>query len=259
MNGTSRSLYSTEEVQSYYYGSPEHIADRILWIKREQRLSQYRALLNDVQEFGHVWKGVNGTFEGLDVTVIATGVGPSHVGDAVYALHRPGAMCVYSGTCGALKQESQIGDYVVPLEAVCADGFSFLLGHQPMSRVRPDDSMAASVAAYLRCQGHRVRTGASFTTASVVREVDKDFRLIPPQECETIEMGAAAFYAAARATGKHAAALFWITDLPFHQKSFFDTLSAEELRTKQCNYDRGPMLELSLLASISQFNSSTAP
>ncbi len=68
-------------------------------------------------------------------------------------------------------------------------------------------------------------------------------------------MGAAAFYAAALAGGKRAAAYFWVTDLPTRGKSFFDPLPPAEMRTKEeryrqcrwicpCLFMRGTMLPL---------------
>jgi purine-nucleoside phosphorylase len=63
-------------------------------------------------------------------------------------------------------------------------------------------------------------------------------------------MAAAAFYAAASATGKKAAAYFWVTDLPTRGKRFFDVLTPEEMRTKQDRYDRSATLDLELLSSL---------
>jgi purine-nucleoside phosphorylase len=63
-------------------------------------------------------------------------------------------------------------------------------------------------------------------------------------------MGAAAFYAAARATGKRAAAYFWVTDLPISGKSFFDPLTRDDIRTKQDRYDRTISLDIELLAGL---------
>lgn len=242
--------YSPDQVEAYYYGDPASLGERILFIKRERRLADYRALLSDVRAFGHVWHGISGSFRGERVAVVVAGVGPSTIGDAVYALHRPGAACLYSGTCGGLAEGLGIGDDIVAQRAVCGDGYSLHLGHTPFSTVAGDAAAVASLRDHLAERVGRVESGLTFTTSSVVREADPDFWRRVDEDCLAIEMGAAAFYAAARATGKRAAALFWVTDLPLRGKSFFDPSSAEYDRIRQERYDRTVALDLELLACL---------
>ena len=83
-------------IENYYYGFPDQIADKILFIKREKRLEEYEAHLTDVVHFGNVWAGLTGNHRGERVSIVATGIGPSQVGDAVYALDKPGAQCLYA-------------------------------------------------------------------------------------------------------------------------------------------------------------------
>jgi purine-nucleoside phosphorylase len=96
----------------------------------------------------------------------------------------------------------------------------------------------------------RASRGTTFTTGSVVREVEPDFWCAVDERCQAIEMGAAAFYAAARATGKRAVAYFWVTDLPLGGKSFFEALGPGDSRTKQERYDRAVSLDMELLADL---------
>ena len=93
-----------KQIEDYFYGDPESIAPRVLLIKRENRLPEYEQYLTGVCEFGNVWKGITGFFHGERVSVIAAGIGPSMVGDAVYAIDRPKAVCLYSGTCGGVAE-----------------------------------------------------------------------------------------------------------------------------------------------------------
>jgi uridine phosphorylase len=241
---------SRDEIEAYYCGNPKSIASKILFIKRERRLPEYRCYLTEVHDFGNVWHGISGRYEGQNISVIATGVGPSLVGDAVYALDRPGAVCLYSGTCGGLAPGLEIGDYFVASRAVCADGFSFHLGHAPLSGVSGNPGLVDSLTDLIDSRVEQVCSGTSFTTSSVVREADPDFWSVVDEQCQIIEMGAAAGYAAAAATGKRAAAYFWVTDLPCRGKSFFDPLTPEEVETKQTRYDRSVKLDLELLARL---------
>ena len=238
------------QLEAYFFGSPEFIAAKILLIKRESRLPEYKQHLTGLHEFGSVWQGITGSFRGEQVSVVSTGVGPSLVGDAVYALDRPNAVCLYSGTCGGLGEGLEIGDYFVAADAVCGDGYSYHLGHAPLSTVSGNPDLVNSLTDLLVPLVERVSIGTSFTTSSVVREADLDFWDIVDKQCRVIEMGAAAFYAAARASDKRAVAYFWVTDLPHGGKSFFDPPTPEVLRTKQDRYDRAVSLDLELLARI---------
>jgi uridine phosphorylase len=115
-------------IEDYFFGSPALIAEKILFIKRNTRLAEYKKYLTDIEEFGQVWQGFTGILRGEKITIIATGVGPSLVGDAVYAVDKPGATCLYSGTCGGLSKKLEIGDYFLASQAICGDGYSLLFG-----------------------------------------------------------------------------------------------------------------------------------
>lgn len=241
---------SRARVEAYFFGSPRWIGERILFIKRDQRLVEYAAHLTDVETFGNVWDGISGRLHGVPVSVIAAGVGPSMIGDAVYALDRPGAACLYSGTCGGLHPALEIGATFVADQAVCGDGYSLHFGRAPFLVVSGDPDTLRAVKAALAAAGEPFDAGITFTTSSVVRETDAGFWRSVDRRCRSIEMGAAAFYAAASASGKHAAACFWVTDLPTRGKSFFDQLSPEDVHAKEERYRRTVALDIALLAGL---------
>jgi purine-nucleoside phosphorylase len=241
---------SRNQVEIYFLGNPKSIGKKILFVKRGKRLAEYKQHLTDVHEFGNVWHGITGLFHGEQISIVVAGVGPGLVGDAVYALNQPNATCLYSGTCGGLAEGLEIGDYVVADQAVCGDGYSLHLGHPPFSVVSGDPESLKSLRHHLASRVERIDSGVTFTTSSVVRETDPDFWNTVDKQCQAIEMGAAAFYAAARATDKRAAAYFWVTDLPFRGKSFFDPPTPEELRTKQARYNRAVSLDIELLTRL---------
>jgi purine-nucleoside phosphorylase len=238
------------QVEAYFYGNPKSMGKRILFIKREQRLAEYEAYLTNVHEFGNVWHGITGRFQGEQVSIVVAGIGPSRVGDAVYALNQPNATCLYSGTCGGLAEGLGIGDYIVADQAVCGDGYTSHLGHSWLSMVSGDPELLRSLRRSLASRVERLENGVLFTTGSVVREADPDFWEDVDKQCRSVEMGAAAFYAAARASGKRAAAYFWVTDLPLGGKSFFEPPTPEDIRTRQDRYDRAVSLDLELLTRL---------
>jgi len=241
---------SQNAIMEYYFGKSLSVAAKILFIKRNARLSEYKEYLTDCSEFGNVWRGVTGKLRGEKISIIATGIGPSLVGDCVYALDRPGAVCLYSGTCGGLHTSLEIGDYFIAHRAVCGDGFTLHLGYSPMAITTGDPELIRSLSAALCQMVPRLDEGLSFTTSSIVREADCDFWDVVDKQCRIIEMGAAPFYAAAQATCKRAAAYFWVTDLPTSGKNFFDALSPADIQAKQRNYDSKVLLDLELLVSL---------
>jgi purine-nucleoside phosphorylase len=241
---------SRSRVEAYFYGNPEFIANKVLFIKRDVNLCKYKSRLTDIVEFGNVWHGITGQLRGQYITVIVTGIGQSLVGDAVYALDRPGCICLYSGTCGGLHQSLEIGDYFIAEGAVCAGGFASQLGYSPLAEIAGDFSLLEALRPLLASRCYRLAQGITFSTDSVVRESDCDFWRTIPDRCQVTEMSTAAFYAAACATGKKAAAYFWVSDLPTRGKSFFDTLAAEDIQTKQNRFEHSTALDLELISCL---------
>jgi purine-nucleoside phosphorylase len=113
-----------------------------------------------------------------------------------------------------------------------------------------DPESTRSLALALASIVDRLDQGLTFTTSSVVCETNPDFWSTVDKQCRAIDMGAAAFYAAARATGKRAAAYFWVTDLPLGGKSFFDPSTPEETCIKQDRFERTVLLDLELLIRL---------
>jgi purine-nucleoside phosphorylase len=243
-------IWTNDVVEQYYFGKPERIADKILFIKRENRLAEYQKYFSSCAVFGNVWRGVTGVLRGEPVTIIAAGVGPSMIGDCVLALDRPGAVCLYSGTCGSLVEQIGIGDYVLAERAVCGDGYSALLGHEPLSVVAADEAIFRRVASAFRACSVYNTPVTTFTTGSVVLENEASFWQRVDPECKAIDMGCAPFYAACLRSQKRPAACFWVTDLPTLNKSFFDPLPEEDQQRKQAAFERVVTLDLELITHI---------
>ena len=239
-----------DQVEAYYFGDPSQIGYKILFIKRASRLDEYKQYLSNVHEFGNVWQGVSGCLNGNFISIIATGIGPSMAGDAVYALDRPGTICLFSGTCGGLRGNLEIGDYVVAEQAICGDGYSLNFGYSQFEEISGNPEIVGSLIKQLKKKFNQVHTGTTYTTSSVIRETDPDFWKQVSEEAAVIEMSASAFYAAALATGKRAIAYFWVTDLPTRGKSFFEKLTPKDSQIKKQRYKKAVALNLELLSVI---------
>ncbi len=242
--------YRRSEIQEYFYGSPHRIAEKILVIHGTRRLNEYAQYLQDIECFGRVWQGISGIFRGENITIIAGGIGASQVGDAVYALDQPNAICIFSGTCGGIDQNIDIGDYFLATHAICGDGYGLLFGYQPFDAVSPHQPVLSRLQQAFHQLNISYKSGAVFSTGSVLRETEADFWKLVHPACKAIDMECAAFYLAARHSQKLAAAYFWVTDLPNDGKSFFDTLSVEEKARKQERYDGIIETNLHILSNI---------
>lgn len=241
---------SKKMIEDYFFGSPVSIAEKILFIKRDIRLAEYKAYLTHIKEFGHVWQGLTGTLRGEKVTIVATGIGPSLVGDAVYAIDRPGAICLYSGTCGGLSKNLEIGDCFLANQAICADGYSILFRQDIFTSIDSDEKLFHSLKSSFNQLEIPFSVGFTFTTSSVVRENDLDFWEFVSPKCQIIEMGCASFYIAALRSQKRAAAYFWVTDLPTRGKRFFDAPSAKDIEIKQARYEQTVSIDIQILSSV---------
>ncbi|MCA9179639.1 MAG: hypothetical protein KDB14_34525 [Planctomycetales bacterium] len=242
---------TTPKIRSHYLGVDANLSSSlVLFIKREKRLPEYERLLSSPKPMGAVFTGLTGKYQGHSVLVLATGVGPGQIGDAVLAVNLCDSIALYSGTCGGLSEELAIGDFVCPTWAVCGDGFSMFHGCNPFETVASDPTVALGVRNWLRSSHLPCKAGTTFTTCTVVSEAEPNFWDHVTAQCLAIEMGAAAFFAACQTTGMRGAAMFWVTDLPLHGASFFDALTTEQTEVKENRYGIMPRLELDTLVSL---------
>jgi purine-nucleoside phosphorylase len=239
-----------KNIQDYFFGSPQFIGEKILFIRRASRLDEYKDYLQDIQKFGHVWHGISGILRGEKVSIIAAGIGASQVGDAIYALDKPGSLCLYSGTCGGLGNDVQIGDYFLAQQAVSGDGYGLSFEYEPFSIVKSHQPTFDRLKKSFEQLDIRHSWGTVFSTSSVVRECEPVFWDFVNPICQAIEMECAAFYVGAYHSRKYAASFFWVTDLPKRDKSFFDLLSTEEVAVKQERYEKMVSINLSILSSL---------
>ena len=61
---------SKRQIEAYFFGTPKFIADKILFIKRDARLEEYKQHLLNVHEFGNTWRGITGTLAGEKIQLL---------------------------------------------------------------------------------------------------------------------------------------------------------------------------------------------
>jgi uridine phosphorylase len=115
------------------------------------------------------------------------------------------------GVAGTLQPHLQAGDVVVCDSAIRGEGTS----HRylpPARRVKADSVLVSSLRSGLAHQGLRFCQGVSWTTDTPYRETRREADTYRKEGILTVEMEAAALFAAARALGAQAAAVFVIAD-----------------------------------------------
>ena len=91
---------------------------------RVDRIGKY---LDDMQElaFNREYKSIRGTYKGVPVVALSTGIGGASMAIAVEELHNLGVThCIRIGSCGAIREGIALGDLVLVNGAVRDDGAS---------------------------------------------------------------------------------------------------------------------------------------
>lgn len=91
------------------------------------RLDRIAAYLTEVEElkFNREYRSLRGTYKGIPILAISTGIGGGSAGIAVEELHNIGVMAMIRiGSCGSLQPQVKMGDIIIVNGAVRDDGAS---------------------------------------------------------------------------------------------------------------------------------------
>lgn len=92
-----------------------------------KRVDRIREYLSDVVEIGfnREYKSIRGSYKGVGVLAVSTGIGGASTGIAVEELHNIGVKnMIRIGSCGALQSNIRLGDLLIINGAVRDDGAS---------------------------------------------------------------------------------------------------------------------------------------
>lgn len=91
------------------------------------RLDRIAAFLKDVEElaYNREFRSIKGTYKGIEILAISTGIGGASAGIAVEELHNIGVKAMIRiGSCGSLQKDVKLGDLIIVNGAVRDDGAS---------------------------------------------------------------------------------------------------------------------------------------
>lgn len=116
-----------DEVMPHIRLSKEQAAPYVLLPGDPGRLDRIAECLDDVEElaYNREYRSLRGTYEGVPVMAVSTGIGGASTIIAVEELARIGAKAMIRiGSCGALKKGIRLGDLILVNGAVRDDGAS---------------------------------------------------------------------------------------------------------------------------------------
>ncbi|MEW6487734.1 MAG: hypothetical protein AB1578_07455 [Thermodesulfobacteriota bacterium] len=199
------------------------------------------------------YKGFTGTFGGRRVTVLATGVGPSRVGDCLGFLSlTPARRVLFAGAVGGLADDLAIGEFFLAAEAADGEGYTRYVGRpfrevvRSARRVPRPGGFGEDLGAFLASQGFRAREGRVFTVGSIAAESRENLLELRRQGFDALEMELSAFYAGSSGYGMSAAALTYVSDLPLRSSLWQEKAPGEQDALRRA-YRALPLLALEYL------------
>ncbi len=201
------------------------------------------------------FRGITGSFEGRRVTVIATGVGPSRVGDCLgFLSFTPARRVFFAGAVGGLGEGHEIGSFFVPTEVADGEGytpyatrpFGELVGAAP--RLTFPDAPRRALERFLAREGIRATGGRVFTVGAITAESPENLETLARLGYEAVEMELSAFCSASALYGFEPTALTYVSDLPLGSSLWAEKTPVEQESLRNA-YRALPLLALRYLAA----------
>ncbi|MDD4504094.1 MAG: hypothetical protein PHS15_04620 [Clostridiaceae bacterium] len=245
-------------VKTYFGCKIEDIASVVI-LTPIWSLESFKNKADDVlAEFAGWYKGATMTFKNSRVTVINSGIGAPMSGDCALALrHTDCENVIFSGSAGAINQRYNIGDMLVASEAVIGEGFSryhsediekdcfgeLVSGAKEVAQ-KLMDTIRKSESKY----GINCHEGRIFSIDSILGERKDTFEYMQGKGCDAVEMEVSAVLTACRRSGKKAAALILISDLPMKYRNLFEGIT--EIDIKRYNEVKYNLPDILLEAAV---------
>jgi AMP nucleosidase len=153
------------------------------------------------------------SYDGL--TIINFGIGSPNAATICDLLSAVAPKAVlFLGKCGGLKQKVRVGDFILPIAAIRAEGTSDSY-YPPEVPALPSFQLQKAVSHTIVANEQDYFTGTVYTTNRRVWEHDEEFRnYLQTTRCIGIDMETATFFIAAFANRIPHGALLLVSDIP---------------------------------------------
>ncbi len=241
--------------QKYFGCTPTTISKVVIFTFSLEILEGFKDKYDTITaEFKGWHTGFSGLVNGKEITVLHTGVGSSIIGDCTIVLkHTPCKIVLYTGSIGGLHNWMNIGDIVIPTEAIIGEGFSQYhsgcTDNQFDNKVSLDDELLHFLLPEVKKQSCEIEVschvGRIFTTASLMAETKQFLSKLITKDCLGIDMETSAFYMAAKSSQLKALAIHYISDLPLY-KNLFNGITEQDRIKRELIKAKMPEIVLSL-------------
>ena len=150
-----------------------------------------------------------------DITMINFGMGSANAATIMDLLSaiRPKA-ALFLGKCGGLKKKNNVGDYILPIAAIRAEGTSIDY-FPPEVPALPAFNLQKAISTTIRDMGRDYWTGTVYTTNRRVWEHDEDFKAyLRKIRAMAIDMETATIFTVGFANKIPTGALLLVSDQP---------------------------------------------
>lgn len=152
------------------------------------------------------YRTCEGTYEGIPLSMVSTGIGCPAAAIAVEELSKLNARTVIRiGTCGGLLKEMQAGDIIIPDNALCFDGTTKEYVEK-IKEIRPDEIVVWSLKKAAEKIGVRYFTGTNRTHDAFYEPIENFIRL-KGKNVISSEMECSAVFLVSKLRGLMAAAI----------------------------------------------------
>lgn len=233
----SAEIVSTAEGRQYHIGlGPKDVAPYILLCgepKRVERVAKYFEKKSEPIS-SREYLTVTGTYKGIPVSVMATGMGPDNTEIAVVEISQivKSPTLIRIGSCGALKKGIELGELVISTGAVRLENTSTYFVHEGYPAVAHHEVVAALISAAQK-KKFRHHVGITATAPGFYGAQARKVPGFPPRDAElltkleamnvsNIEMEASCLFTLATLKGFRAGAVCAVYSNR-HKNKFIDT------------------------------------
>jgi len=224
---------NTEKMFKFSFGCNQEELPQTVVVSPYIPLKNFAKTCNIEKQFnGYLYSGGICSRENKTFGYICCGVGDRLMGDAILLLKETSVRnIIFIGSCGAFG-ECKIGDYIVAPEAVNGEGFSRYYDDEKIETILSEQApylssgeLTENIKQYIannKNDKREVNTGRVFTIGSILAEDDNALSALDENGIIGIEMELSAVYKSAEVSGKKAASVLIVSDLPLSKPIWGD-------------------------------------
>ena len=173
---------------------------------------EFAGIGNEVTGTCRHFRTFNVVVDGRMVTLIASDAGGIYTEGLLSVAHRRGVKYIVGfGACGAIREDLDLCDVVIPLASVRGENLTDYYVEKTYPAVA-DFDMLSVLKNVLEASGLKPRVSLVYTTSSILTEDPEEMRILGNMGISCIECEVSVLYTISRLTGIRSAALLIVSD-----------------------------------------------